>query len=173
MKVVFTKLLLEFCGIESTSVLCMCWKWCTHQLTVAALAFYKPSSDKYFLSTSTRTNIPTIISEAGVGGGNELVRQAGRISRAEYKQQTYENKLQMHRNKLLKNGIYCCTHRCPETRRYCTKQFLKKIFFTKHVLHQKCTFPKGIRSCDKLIYTAVQPGSTLCHGSHYNRGYNT
>ena len=83
MKEVVAKLLLEFCGIERTSVLCMWWKWCTNQLTVASLAFFKPSSDKYTPSTSTRTKFPTIISEAGMGGDNELVRQAGRISRAQ------------------------------------------------------------------------------------------
>ena len=172
-KDVFAKLLSEFYGSEQISVLCMWWQWGARQLIIAALASFKPSSKEYTLSTTARSNIPTKISEAGVGGGNEIVRQVGRISRAEYKKQSYENQLQLHRGALLRKDVYSCSHRCPRTNRYCSKQFLNRKYFEKHVARRKCTFQQGISSCDRLIYSAVQPGSTLCVGSHYNRGHKT
>ena len=134
---------------------------------------FPPISEKYNPCTTTKTKFPTIISEGGVGSGNEIVRQNWRRSKAQFKKDSIHNDLEIHRNVLLSNGVYSCTQRCPETNRYCTKKFLSYMCFQNHLSQTKCIFQKGISSHDKLIYTAVQPGSTFGAGTHYNRGSNT
>ena len=42
-----------------------------------------------------------------------------------------------------------------------------------HLSRNKCFFPRGISSCDRLVYTAAKPGGILTTGSHHNRGKNT
>jgi hypothetical protein len=95
----------------------------------------------------------------GRSAPQELQRR--RILRAERKREKAilsEDELHCHQTN---SGLFLCDKRCSETSRYCTCVFLTEAHRDKHVREDKCSFPKGIKSADKLALLASQAGGSL------------
>lgn len=64
-------------------------------------------------------------------------------------------------------GIYLCPARCPLSLYYCTFSFLTKKHFDKHVTAgDKCSFPQGLSSIDRVIDLASVPGGMMMVETH-------
>ncbi len=86
----------------------------------------------------------------------------GARNRVEAKVANNQDSLMVRRQEMERAGIWLCSARCPETRRFCTRRFLTEEGLKMHKAHR---FPIGIRPRDKLILALSKPGGVLAAGS--------
>ena len=79
------------------------------------------------------------------------------------------NEIEAIRNEKRENKIVLCPERDPETKSYCTCEFLSKAGLDRHILQNLHKFPVGVNARDRAILQNNRPGGCLAIGSRPDR----
>jgi len=139
---------------------------CLHR---AALAFMAPAAEHYSKRSNAKQHLQTVLAPPGMGKGNAQQIQQKRVSRAEQRKRKATMEEEEERRLKTEAGLCLCDSKCSTTGRYCTKTYLEESSLQKHKDANKCTFPGGVSSRDRLLLLASRPGGALCLNSRPNR----
>ena len=122
-------------------------------------------SDHRQLQSLVKEEIPSFLAaNEGEGKNAPQVRRKQRMDRVEARVKKVYNEIEAIRNEKRENKIFLCPERHPETKSYCTCEFLSKAGLDRHILKNLHKFPVGVNARDRAILQNNRLGGCLAIG---------